>query len=322
MLAQRPAVLGEELLVDPQQDRLVVGKGAVEVEDDGANGHPCQSVASGHAGDRACPRARRGLLPRGVEPAAGAREGHRVGDGRGARHRRGRLRARRGRSSGTRMRRCGRTSSAPVCSSSRTSGCSPRPTGSCRCRSSIRSPAAGRRCSCCSWACSSCGHGTSWSQAAAVLLIVGGIVLVRGLRPRRPAERRVRAVDRRVHRRLHAHRQARGHARRSDHVSGALDARADRRLHRCDPAHERRGRRPRGRRRPRRSSPASPRSSPTRSCSRRSSARRRRRSPPCARRASCSRRSSPSRCCANGCRRRGSPVRCSSAGGIALLAFA
>ena len=114
MLAQRPAVLGKELLVDPQQDRLVVRKRAVEVEDDSANGHPRQSVASAHAGDRACLRARRGVLPRGVEPAPGAREGHRVGDGRRARHRRGRLRAGRGGRLAARTRRSGRTSSAPV----------------------------------------------------------------------------------------------------------------------------------------------------------------------------------------------------------------
>ena len=38
-LGQGPAVLGEHLCVDRVQDRLVVGERAVEVEDDGAEGH-------------------------------------------------------------------------------------------------------------------------------------------------------------------------------------------------------------------------------------------------------------------------------------------
>ena len=78
------------------------------------------------------------------------------------------------------MRRSGRTSPARACSSSRTSACSPPPTGSSPLSVVYPLARGGAPVLVLLVGVLFLGHGTSWSQVAAVLLIVAGILLVRG----------------------------------------------------------------------------------------------------------------------------------------------
>ena len=65
--------------------------------------------------------------------------------------------------------------------SSSTSPCSRPPTGARRCRSSIRSPAASRRCSCCSTAAVATGFVPTPLEIGGVVAVATGVLLVRGV---------------------------------------------------------------------------------------------------------------------------------------------
>ena len=106
-------------------------------------------------------------------------------------------------------------------SSSSTSGCWPRRTRARTSRSCTRSPAASAPVIVLVVSVVALGAGVSAWQAAGVLAVAAGVVLVRGLGHGRRARPRARARRRRVHRRLHARRRPRAAPRRADRLPRA-----------------------------------------------------------------------------------------------------
>ena len=298
-LGDRPAVLGEELAVDPAEDGLVLGERAVEVEDDRADRHVTREITLLCDAALRTPAGPGGGAPaRALEPLARASARSRGGNGRRPRRRGDRLRPRGcarvgARARGLALPRGHELPAAPLLRTADHRVPEVRDVGRLPGRPGGRSPVrpAGRR------------------GRPRVRHLVGAGCRRRPRRARCACDpwcpsgrqhrrRRLRARDRGRDRVVHARGQAWARLRDPDRLSRDLDDRAG------DPvrglggsaARRRRGAAQRAQSALRSSRGSRP-SRPMRSCSRRCSSHRLPRSPPCARRACSSPPCSARSCC-------------------------